>query len=381
MTSDSQPQAERAATQGAVLRRLLRGRNLTRVDAGQAPGMPQNLPQTPARGAAVALGRAAEELYNLPVRALSVTTGAQTLAELPELLPDPALLCVVAGPGDMVGVIAMDPSAYTALIEVQTLGRVTSRPVEQRRPTRSDAMICSDFVNRLLTELQAEISGLEGYEGYRGFGYVSHLDDPRPLMLMLEDTGYRTLGMDVTLGAGDALREARIFVALPQRRPAGMLPAPQPGPRAAGAQPAPVAADRPGPNLGAAMQDAPVELLGILCRRKVSLGELRGLLPGKLLSLPRVSLQDARIETRQGQVLAHGKLGEADGCHAIRLQDPSDQRPVAPVEAGAAEALAAISRAHAAHATRTGPSEPPIEDLAQPDNFRPPALAQGVAGA
>ncbi|MDO5706218.1 MAG: hypothetical protein Q4G49_14300, partial [Paracoccus sp. (in: a-proteobacteria)] len=64
MTGDSTRQDDKV--QGAVLRRLLRGRNVSRVDAGQAPGMPQNVPQTPARGAAIALGRAAEELYNLP---------------------------------------------------------------------------------------------------------------------------------------------------------------------------------------------------------------------------------------------------------------------------------------------------------------------------
>ncbi|MDO5612826.1 MAG: FliM/FliN family flagellar motor C-terminal domain-containing protein [Paracoccus sp. (in: a-proteobacteria)] len=368
MTNDSTAQGNVA--QGAILRRLLRGRNVSRVDAGQAPGMPQNLPQTPARGAAVALGRAAEELYNLPARAVSVVTGAQTLAELPELLPEPALLAVVAGPGDVVGVVAMDPACYTALIEVQALGRLTTRPVETRRPTRSDAMICADFVNRLLAELQTEIGALDGYEGYRGFAYASHLDDPRPLMLMLEDTGYRTLGMSVTFGAGDARREGRVFVALPQQRPAGALPAPQPSLRAGITAQAKVAAVEPasdGPDLGAAMQDAPVELLGILCRRKVSLGELRALHPGKLLPLPRVSLLDARLETRQGQVLAHGKLGESEGCHAIRLHDPAAENLNLPPEHSTTEALAALSRgADVGYPVE----EPPIGDLAQPDGFR-----------
>ncbi|MDO5632521.1 MAG: FliM/FliN family flagellar motor switch protein [Paracoccus sp. (in: a-proteobacteria)] len=359
-------------TQGAILRRLLRGRNVSRVDAGQAPGMPQNIPQTPARGAAVALGRAAEELYNLPARAVSVVTGAQTLAELSELLPEPALLAVVAGPGDVVGVVAMDPACYTALIEVQALGRLTTRPVETRRPTRSDALICADFVNRLLAELQTEIGALDGYESYRGFAYASHLDDPRPLMLMLEDTGYRTLSMSVTFGASDARREGRIFVALPQQRPAGALPAPQPVLRAGTAAQtkvdgAAVAPASNGPDLGAAVQEAPVELLGILCRRKVSLGELRGLRPGKLLALPRVSLLDARLETRQGQVLAHGKLGESEGCHAIRLHDPADENLYQPPEHSTPEALAALSRP--GEGARPA-MEPPMGDLEQPDGFR-----------
>ncbi|WP_330450512.1 hypothetical protein FLP41_09615 [Paracoccus marcusii] len=44
-----------------------------------------------------------------------------------------------------------------ALVEWQALGRVTSRGLERRRPTRSDALLCSDFINALLTELTAEM--------------------------------------------------------------------------------------------------------------------------------------------------------------------------------------------------------------------------------
>ncbi|MDO5706219.1 MAG: FliM/FliN family flagellar motor C-terminal domain-containing protein, partial [Paracoccus sp. (in: a-proteobacteria)] len=191
-------------------------------------------------------------------------------------------------------------------------------------------------------------------------------------MLMLEDTGYRTLGMSVSFGTEAARREGRIFVALPQPRPAGALPAPQPAIRVGVTAQARGAAGRAttpqtgGPDLTQAMQDAPVELLGILCRRKVSLGELRALRPGKLLTLPRVSLLDARVETRQGQVLAHGKLGESEGCHAIRLHDPEAQAVNQPHDLGAAEVLAAMSQVHGTLRI----AEPPMDDLTQPDGFR-----------
>ena len=90
------------------------------------------------------------------------------------------------------------------------------------------------------------------------------------------------------------------------------------------------------------------------------MGELRALMPGRLLALPRVTLADARIETAAGQMLARGRLGETDGCHAIRLCDPDHlavaQHPVL-------DAPASLT-----------PSAPgaPIEDLCEPDPFRDP---------
>ena len=88
--------------------------------------------RTPARAAATAIGRAADRLYQLPVRALSVQPGALTLAELPELLPELPLVVVLQGPGDLLGAIALCPQAVAALVEWQALGRVTSRGLERR---------------------------------------------------------------------------------------------------------------------------------------------------------------------------------------------------------------------------------------------------------
>ena len=53
------------------------------------------------------------------------------------------------------------------------------------------------------------------------------------------------------------------------------------------AAPAPPVAAPVRVSLAAAMQDAPVSVTGVLCRKRVSLAELRGFLDGRLLSLPR----------------------------------------------------------------------------------------------
>lgn len=354
-----------------VLRRLLSARNRAETGAGKAPQLPQPSPPTPARAGATAIGRAADRLYGLGVQPLSVSPGALTLAELPELLPQPALLAVLQGPGDLVGVIALCPEAVTALIEIQTMGRVTSRPVERRRLTRSDAMICADFINVLMAELATEMVGVEGFDAVAGYRYATCLDDPRPLTLMLEDRAYRSLAFDLRLGGKDT-RDGRVFLALPQpagrdrgagpRPEAGTVAAPEPDAPDAAVTTCPPGAGVP---LAEAMLVAPVELVGILCRKRMTLGELRALAPGRLLHLPRVSLSEARLETAGGQLLATGKFGEAEGCHAIRLHDPQAARQPA-------AAAGAPPPGSASLASQVDGDAAPIGDLHQPDAFRRP---------
>lgn len=349
-----------AASPG-VLRRLLRVRAQERVGQGGAPQLPAAPPPTPARAAATAIGRAADRLYKLPVRALSVRPGALTLAELPELMPELPLVAVLQGPGEMLGAIILCPQAVAALVEWQALGRVTNRGLERRRPTRSDAMLCADFIDALMTDLPVEMEGVEGFDAIAGYHFLTHLDDPRPLSLMLEDRAYRSLSFDLAMGAPD-IREGRVLLALPQPATAQRLAPPEaviaPAPPA---PPVPV----PRPSLAHAMQDAPVVLNAVLCRRRVSLSELRGLIEGRPLSLPRSALAQATLETATGQVVATGKFGEAEGCHALRLRDPAE-----PADAAAAPGFAApVAPAGAA----------PL-DLSQPDPFRAEDRAGAVLG-
>lgn len=247
-------------------------------------------------------------------------------------------------------------------------------------------MICADFVNRVMADLATEMAALDGFEGFAGYRYATYLDDPRPLALMLEDKTYRSLDFRLRLGGGET-RDAAILLALPQpvvpqqsvpKGPA-LLAAPDPADldKARGSRAA-TPSSTPGETLYEAVQAAPVELLGILCRRRITLGELRSLVPGKMLSLPRVTLNEARIETPDGQLLACGKFGEADGCHAVRLHDPLVKASVAPTSTPPQRADEAGWRtAPAAIVTPVIP-EPPIADLVVPDPFR---AASGMTGA
>ncbi|MFN3526746.1 MAG: FliM/FliN family flagellar motor C-terminal domain-containing protein, partial [Paracoccus sp. (in: a-proteobacteria)] len=119
------------------------------------------------------------------------------------------------------------------------------------------------------------------------------------------------------------------------------------------------------------LPEVEVELVGVLCRRHVTLGELRALSAGKLLHLPRVRLSEARVETAQGQVVAQGKFGEAEGCHAIRLRDPTAQGDDDTGLGGLRPRAGAVD----ADPVDTGMDDyadpgMPLEDLSEPDIFR-----------
>lgn len=352
--SDNQTASQQARSGGNLLRRLLAAR---RGDAGRTPQLPAAPAPTPTRAASVALARTAARLYEVEAQPVDIAPGALVLGELPELLPDPALLAILEGPAEPLGVMALSPEIVTALIEVQALGRITDRAPERRRMTRSDAILCADFVNMLLAELGRELAGFAEFEGWTGYRYASHLDDPRPLALMLDDGAFRSLTMRLTLER-QGKREGVIFLALPHpveaAPPPPSDPRPDPAPSSEAGPPARIAA-----SLAASVAAAPIRVQGILCRRRISLGQLRGLAAGQVLPLPQASLGNVRLETASGQFLASGRLGEADGCHAIRLHDPQSGRH------GPAQPNAQPIGHSFTHV-------PPIDDLARPDPFRNP---------
>lgn len=364
-----------------VLRRIIAMRQPPK------PAPPENLgpdsPTEPAPSAerlvANALGRAAEKLYALPIFVDTIDVTTSSLSELPELLPEQALLAVVSGRRDAVGVVALCPTFLASLIEVQAIGRVSTRPIRPRKPTRTDALISADFVNGLLGELSRELATQTGMPVFSHFGYTSFLDDPRPLMLMLEDTSYSRITMRFRIGAGGK-RDGRVVVALPipdmgmakpkgTEAPALLSGMPQSAPNVTTAAESPAAEttvqDAAAPSmatLAETVQAAPIHLVGILCRKTMTLGALRNLTPGSLIPLPPGVFEGAQLETRFGQVLARGKLGERDGCHAIRLR-------LDDIAAGLDDVVTAgINAVDAPSADQHLPQV----DVSQPDAFRPP---------
>lgn len=241
-----------------------------------------------------------------------------TLADLPEMLEDRALLAVVEGPGEALGVLALAPALVAGLIEAQTTGRPGSGPVLPRRPTRTDAAMCAGFVDAALAGFGAQLAAAPDRAWAEGFRYASFLDDPRPLGLLLEETSYRVLRLGLELGEG-AARAGALVLALPAE---GRGPGPEPPAPGAGVEAA--AARAWSERMERGVLASPVRIDAVLHRTSLPIAAVLALRPGSVIPVPLAALERLRLEGLDGCAVALGRLGQHRGHRALRIVEDGD---------------------------------------------------------
>lgn len=296
-----------AKTQSGVLRRKLVAAKAGAGDEG--PGAD--------RAWRLALARTARDLLKLQLDVTALGMTQHSLADLLELPAERALIAVLEGPQQTMGLWVADPSVLAALIEVQTLGRVSAHSVHARKPTRTDAAMVADLVDAALKGLEAGLADDPDLVWAGGFRYASFLDDPRPLGLLLEDEDYRVLRAEVSLAAG--AKSGLILLAVPAegrgKRPppsAGVVPQIDPGPIFAAA-------------LSERVSGAESALEAVLARLTLPISVMMTLQPGEILPLPLAALDRITLEGIDGRRLAMGKLGQNRGMRAVRLTPEAAQ--------------------------------------------------------
>ncbi len=293
--------AEQAATE-TILKRMTR------------TGPEDAAPGAPMRVLGAAIARAAEALFGLPVAVTEVSDLGVTLADLGERIEDRALLTLVEGDGERLGLAALSSELFSALIEMLTTGRLATGTFAERRPTRTDAALCSEFVDRVMTEADALApEGDSPWEDWEGrFRYASCVEDARLLALLMEDTRYRLYRAAFTLGGGGT-RSGLLTLALPERQRA------QAAPDATVAQ----AAEWQG-SLVDTVLEARAGILAVLARVQQSVSELVAMQEGSLLRLPDDAFSSVRIEGAGGRLVSLAKLGQYRGYLAVRLTGAPD---------------------------------------------------------
>ena len=266
------------------------------------------------RGWPMALARAAHDELALPLEVTGLAASRQSLAELLDMPPDRALIAVLEGPCDGLGLLVLSPPVLAAMLEMQTMGRVSATPAPVRKPTRTDAAMVAGFIDRALAELESVLALDADLVWAGGFRYASFLDDPRPLGLLLEDTTYRVFQADVTVTEG--AKAGPVLLA---------LPATGRGPRPAVTQAAPDAGSAR--EFAAALAEqvmlADCQLEAVLYRMTIPLSAVMGLAAGDLVPLPMAALDRIGFEGMDGRRLAEGKLGQNRGMRAVRLAAPA----------------------------------------------------------
>jgi len=302
-----------------------------KAGAGRPP--PEIGQITPARALRAAVAQAAQDVAGLVAVAGHVEEARTTLGPIVEALPEQPLIGLTEGPENRFGLVLLDNQTVAALIEMQTTGRVVPRPAEARPPTRTDAILCADFIDRVLELVEGQLAeaGLPEAEQFAGFRYAMALSEPRAITMTLDNVAYRKLTLGIDFGHGAKNGEATLLV-----------PFDPPGRRGR---------DRAGSaGFTAALRDrvlaAEAHLAATLARREMTLAQVMRLTVGTVIALPRDVLAAIEIEDLRGRVVARGRLGQADGHRAVRILADSETAEMPP--AGMAAQAAPLRLATAA---------------------------------
>jgi flagellar motor switch protein FliM len=266
--------------------------------------------QTPTRALRQALSRAAEDSVGLHLFVLGVRLEEAGLDDLLGRLEGDLMLLGVADGGDRSGFVGIDPETRAAIVEIQTLGRVSPAKPLPRRVTAADRALAEPFVTVFLRELAAETAGtsLGGWsDGFRTNGFFP---SPREIGLALPDGDYRVVRMTLDLGAGG--RQGLLVLVLPVPREE--------------VAPDPVTPAREwSAALAGNVMSAPADVRAILHRIRLPLRMVEAFELGQLITLPGVSVGKVRVETPDDTLVSYARLGQMGGMRAVRLGKPGQQ--------------------------------------------------------
>lgn len=268
--------------------------------------------ETGARAWRVAFARAARDCIGLDLSVSILRDDRRSLGELLDLIPDRALLAVLEGPDQGLGLLAISPDLMAAVIEAQTIGRVTATAPIPRRPTRTDAAMSARLIDSALVTLETTLANAPDLTWTGGFRYASFLDEPRPLGLLLDDVPYRLLACDLDIAGG--LRQGRVLLALPAEG-RGPRPAPAPPPGET-----PVTAQAWQVGLSGAVLGAEVALDAVIGRMRLPLAQAMTLEAGMILPITGARVDQVTLAVPGGDIVATGKLGQHRGMRALKLR-------------------------------------------------------------
>lgn len=290
--------------------------------------------ETGARAWRVAFARAARDCIGLDLAVPVLRDDRRSLGELLDLVPECALLAVLEGPAQGLGLLAMSPDLLAAVIEMQTTGRVTSNPPLPRRPTRTDAAMSARLIDAALTTLEQALATSPDLPWTAGFRYASFLDEPRPLGLLLDDVPYRLLVCDLDIAGG--MRQGRVLLALPAE---GRGPKPAPAPPVGET---PVTAQAWQAALKGAVLGSEVALDAVIGRLRLPLSQAMALENGMILPLKDARIDQVTLLVPGGDLVASGKLGQHKGMRALKLRRVQGEATVPPPVTAATSPLPGI---------------------------------------
>ena len=260
------------------------------------------------------LPRVADEMLGLQIAVRSVNEAREAPADLCATIADEALLLLLAAPDMRQGIAIIDPGMLAALTEVQMTGHVTQAPPSERRPTLTDAAICTEVIDCWITAFEAGLAELGEPHGLSGMRQSTALTGARAAEMALGQAKLAVVRIALDLGGG--AKQGTLTLAAPPPTEAGQS-------RRGGSL---------GDQLKPALMESETELAAVLHRTFLPYGTVTTLSPGEAIDLPRPVIGAVTLETVDGRPVASGRLGQAGGVRAIRVNLAGAEQPEAPAE-------------------------------------------------
>ena len=272
-----------------------------------------------AKALRLSLAKVAEQQMGLAVAVIGATVTRLEQDKLAALVEGSPLMMLLDGSGLRRGAAVFDAELVGALIQQQTMGKVTKpfdSGVGPRPMTDTDAAICAPYIDAFLAQAAGLPDESRDRDLLEGYQFGARVEGKRLLLMALEAPTYRVVQLTLDLAGG--ARQGRITLCLPERRV-------EPGEAETevteeGASPAP-----PRPKLETIVMDLKVDLHVALTSLTMPLGAVQGMTKGDVFDLGITAFDQARVQTVQGRRLGIGVLGQINGSRALQLEHSKAQ--------------------------------------------------------
>ncbi len=320
---------------------------------------------TPLKALRLAMAKAAQAQFSLALRSTSLTQDRLRQADLLAQIEPGALLVLLDGPPGAHGFVAVDLQTLAAVIEVQTMGRVSTTPAQERQPTRTDAAMVKPLIDGMMQGLVKYLKGGPDESWATGYEFGSWVENARLLGLRLKDVQYRLFCADLELA--DGAKQGKLMLGLPA---VGLRAVPD----AEGGR------QNWSEELRETVQASRTEMNAVLYRTQMALKQVLALKPGDLVPVPVAAIGDVVIEGVDGRIIGHARLGQQHGYRALRISGlpdgaaqqappmpPEPRQTEPPLSTDAPPELGASGGADRAEQLRLqeGPADHPVEPVSE----------------
>ncbi|MEM6323341.1 MAG: FliM/FliN family flagellar motor switch protein [Pseudomonadota bacterium] len=308
----------------------------------------------------VALAKAGDACLGVDVTLTDVVQGVLLPDQLQAALPDAALIVELDGPGKALALAVLCPQSVAAVIEAQTLGRVTQGAATPRRATSTDATMARAFLEDTLAKFADLAMGHTGLPMLEGYCAGTRLSDARVASLMLEDASH--MHLEMTLNYASAAKTGALHLVMPPRGAAK-------------------AEDKPSEEefrakLEQALLDVKIPITAEIARLEMSMDRVAALAVGDEISLAGVTLDSAVIRTSDDQIRFRGRLGRYGVHPSIKIHPPNWSS--APEDKDGASTAADLSPPDPSGSNML-PVAPAAAPLAKPAPASPPDLPNALS--